>query len=248
MPSQTAACNRLHTMDLAAGQEPTIWLAVAGSHTAREEAAETLRLVLAEANYGRVGAQHALRYMQAMASLIDLEQPGALPELAPSPDYDPFVDLTERMMFIQAWATYGINWTIVRCLLGVDADIPAGRLSVVPQIPPPWPGLAAKRLRLGQGCIAVSGERDGHRFRTSVEAPAGLRLTIGHTLPAGLAIEAVMLDDALAEYEVVDTLRGREVRVETVGGAPHTLIVLTADRDSISTLEPERSRALKQRE
>jgi hypothetical protein len=205
-------------------------------------------MALAEANYGRVGAQQALRYMQAIASLIDLEQPGALPELAPSPDYDPFVDLTERMMFMQAWATYGISWTIVRCLLGVDADIPAGRLSVVPQIPPPWPGLAVKRLRLGTGSIAVSAERDNHRFRTSVEAPGDLRLTIGHTLPAGLAVEAVTLDDAQVEYEIIETIRGREVRVQTMGGTPHTLVVTTADSDNVLILEPEQARVLGQRD
>jgi glycogen debranching enzyme len=205
-------------------------------------------MALAEANYGRVGAQQALRYMQSIASLIDLEQPGALPELAPSPDYDPFVDLTERMMFMQAWATYGISWTIVRCLLGVDADIPARHISIVPQIPPPWPGLAAKRLRLGQGSIAVSAERDNRRYRTTVEAPDGLRLTIGHTLPVGLAVETVTLDGAPVEYEVVETIRGCEVRVETVGGAPHTLIVLTADSENILTLEPERSRVLLEQE
>jgi hypothetical protein len=182
-------------------------------------------MALAEANYGRLGAQQALGYMQAVASLIDLEQPGALPELAPSPDYDPFIDLTERMMFMQAWATYGISWTIVRCLLGVDADMPAGKLSVVPQIPPAWPSLAAKRLRLGQGSIAVSTEKGNGCYRTSVEAPDGLRLTIGHTLPEGVDVALVTLDDSPAQYEVVDTLRGREVRVETTSGAPRTLVI-----------------------
>jgi hypothetical protein len=182
-------------------------------------------MALAEANYGRLGAQQALRYMQAIASQIDLEQPGALPEIAPSPDYEPFVDLTERMMFMQAWATYGISWTIVRCLLGVDADIPAGRLSIVPQIPPTWPGLAAKRLRLGKSSIAVSAGRRDRSYRTHVDAPEGLRLTIGHTLPAEMTIQSVMLDDAPVEYQVAETLRGREVRVETITGTPHTLIV-----------------------
>lgn len=71
-------------------------------------------MALAEANYGRLGAQQALGFMRAIAALIDLEQPGALPEVAPSPDYDPFIDLTERMMFMQAWTTYGISWTIIR--------------------------------------------------------------------------------------------------------------------------------------
>jgi len=184
-------------------------------------------MALAEANYGRVSSQQALGYMQAIAGLIDLEQPGALPEVGPSPDYDPFTDLTERMMFMQAWATYGISWTIVRCLLGIDADIPARRLSVVPQIPPTWPGLAARRLRMGEGSITVSAERDERCYRTTVEAPAGLQLTIGHTLSAGLEIEAVTLDGVPAAYEIVETIRGREVRVETSAGAVRMLEVTT---------------------
>jgi glycogen debranching enzyme len=193
-------------------------------------------MALAEANYGRIGSQQALGYMQAIAGLIDLEQPGALPEVAPSADYDPFIDLTERMMFMQAWATYGISWTIVRCLLGIDADIPAGRLSVVPQIPPAWPGLAARRLRMGQGSIAVATERDDHRYRTSVEAPSGLRLTIGQTLPAGMDVAAVTLDGAPAEYELVETIRGREVRVETTTERARTLVVTTAENRLVAVL------------
>jgi hypothetical protein len=205
-------------------------------------------MALAEANYGRVGAEQALRYMQAIASLIDLEQPGAMPELAPSPDYDPYADLTGRMMFMQAWATYGISWTLLRCLLGVDADIPAGKLSVVPQIPPPWPGLAAKRLPVGSGAIAVTTERDGGSYRTYVEAPPGWQLTIGHTLPAGTPVQAVTIDGAPAEYQVVDTIRGCEIRVETTTAAPHTLMVLVGESDSVLMLEPQQSRERVQRE
>jgi hypothetical protein len=186
-------------------------------------------MALAEANYGRLGAQQALSYLRAIAGLIDLEQPGALPELAPSPEYDPFVDLTERMMFMQAWATYGISWTIVRCLLGVDADIPAGRLAVVPQIPPAWPGLAARRLRMGQGSIAIAAEKRDGCYYTQVESPHGLRLTIGHTLPERLDIQSVTLDDVPAEYDILETVRGREVHVITTGGATRTLVVRTAE-------------------
>ncbi|HEU5101584.1 MAG TPA: hypothetical protein VFU22_21330, partial [Roseiflexaceae bacterium] len=64
------------------------------------------------------------------------------------------------------------------------------------KIPPSWPGLAARRLRMGEASIAVSAERNDGCYRTTVEAPAGLRLTIGYTLPAGLEIEAVTLDGA----------------------------------------------------
>jgi hypothetical protein len=78
---------------------------------------------------------------------------------------------------------------------------------------------------MGAGSIAVSAERDDRCYRTTVEVPAGLQLTIGHTLPAGLEVEAVTLDSAPAAYEVVETIRGREVRVETSIGAVHILAV-----------------------
>jgi glycogen debranching enzyme len=183
-------------------------------------------MALAEAHYGRLGANQALKYMGAIAGLIDLEQPGALPEVAPSPEYDAFGDLTERMMFSQAWAGYGLSWTLVRCLLGIEPDVPARKLVVIPQVPPDWPGLAAQRMRVGRGSMAVTAEREAMHYRTSVDAPEGLRLTIGHTLPRDAEIDGVTLDGAPAEYVVRDTIRGREVQVETTTGALRTLEVV----------------------
>ncbi len=78
---------------------------------------------------------------------------------------------------------------------------------------------------MGESSIAVSAERDDRCYRTTMEAPAGLQLTIGHTLPAGLEVEAVLLDGVPAAYEIVETIRGREVRVETSTGAVHMLAV-----------------------
>jgi glycogen debranching enzyme len=182
-------------------------------------------MALAEANYGRLNPDQALRYMRAIVEQLDLEQPGALPEVAPSPDYAAFGDLTERMMFSQAWASYGLSWTVVACLLGIQPNVPARELAVIPQVPPTWPGLAAERLRMGAGSIAVTAGRDARHYRTTVDAPAGWKLTIGHTLPAGTPVADVMLDDMRAEYAIHETVRGREVRVETTTGALRRLTI-----------------------
>ena len=58
-----------------------------------------------------------------------------------------------------------------------------------------------------------------------VDAPAGWTLTIGHTLPAGTPVAGVVLDDVPVDYAIHDTIRGREVRVETTSGTPRRLIV-----------------------
>jgi hypothetical protein len=184
-------------------------------------------MAVAEANYGRLGPDQALRYIDAIADLLDLETPGALPEIAASPDYDPFADFRDRAMFQQAWSAYGVQWPVVRHFLGVDPNIPGGQLSVVPHIPDGWPGLAVDNLRVGQGELEVEARRHGRRYVTEVEGPEGLDLTIGVTLPADTEVERVRLDGDQADFEVVDTARGREVRVSTTTSCRHTLEVKT---------------------
>jgi glycogen debranching enzyme len=185
-------------------------------------------MAVAEANYGRLGASEAPYYMAAIADQLDLEMPGALPEISPSPEYEPFVDFRDRAMFMQAWSSYGVQWPVVNHFLGVRPDIPDGNLYVVPDVPDGWPGLSVANLRVGSGTMAASASRSGTEYVTEVTAPAGWSLTIGHTLPAGATVESVLLDGAPAEYVIMNTSRGDEVRVTTTTGATHELVVTTS--------------------
>ena len=116
---------------------------------------------------------------------------------------------------------------MIHHFLGINPDVPAGSLSVVPDIPDSWPGLSVENLRVGSGTVAASASRSGKQYTTEVSAPAGWELTIGHTLPAGATVKTVTLDGKSAKYDVVDTTRGREVRVETTTDQRHTLVVTT---------------------
>jgi hypothetical protein len=156
--------------------------------------------------------------------------PGALPEIAPSPQYDynnVFGDFRERAMFMQAWSSYGVQWPVIHNFLGIDPNIPDGSLSVVPDIPDSWSGLSVQNLKVGSGAMTASASRSGKQYTTEVSAPAGWKLTIGHTLPAGATVKQVTLDGKPAKRVVVDTSRGREVRVETTTDQNHTLVVTT---------------------
>ena len=184
-------------------------------------------MAVAEANYGRLGNKQALFYMDSIAKQLDLEMPGALPEIAPSPQYDPFVDFRERAMFMQAWSSYGVQWPVINNFLGIRPDVPAGMLSVVPDIPGSWPGLSVQNLKVGGGTMSASASRKGSQYTTQVSAPAGWTLTIGQTLPTGATVKSVTLDGEPTTYDVVDTTRGREVHVKTSTGASHTLSVAT---------------------
>jgi glycogen debranching enzyme len=182
-------------------------------------------MAIAEANYGRLDETQALYYMHAIAEGLDLEMPGALPEILPSPSYDPFVDMQERAMFMQAWSSYGIQWPIMHHFLGVRPNIPEESLYVVPNMPSSWTSLSVENLRVGHGTIAVSVERNEYIYRTTISAPTGWTLIIGHTLPMDAEIEVVLLDDTDIAYEIIDSPRGREIQVVTTTDIPHTLVV-----------------------
>lgn len=184
-------------------------------------------MAVAEAGYGRLRDSQALFYIRGIADLLYLETPGALPEIAASPSYDAFVDFRERAMFMQAWSAYGVQWPIVRYFFGVDPDVPAGRLAVVPDLPESWPAIAVKNLRVGDGALEITASREqGGVYRTEARLATVLDLVIGHTLPAGAEVVSVTLGGEAVEHAVVDTPRGREVRVETTSGVPRVLVVV----------------------
>jgi hypothetical protein len=205
-----------------------------------------------EGNYGRLGSSQQKRYTDAEVEPMFAEpysggdvvhhtpgtpdeQPGASPEIFPSPDFDagPRDANVERCtrcrsMVMQAWNQYGTMWPVIHQQLGVRPDLGRGRLTVVPQVPPYEASLGGANIRLGDGALrAVQASRDRKRYRTEVDtgdAPV-TKLMIGHTLPRGADVRTVVLDGQAADAQTRTTNRGVEVTVNT-GAGHHVLEVL----------------------
>jgi hypothetical protein len=181
-------------------------------------------MAIAEANYGRM--DQSLRYVSFVANELDVEQPGALPELFDSPDYKYFPPFGGAMV-MQAWSSYGIHWPLVELYLGIKPDAPAKTLSVVPDLPGSWPELSIDKLHVGSDQIAVSVRRAGINYITTVSAPAGWSLTIGYTLPANAQVKSVRLNDSPAAFQIVNTNRGEEIHVQTNSGGTQEVKIQT---------------------
>jgi hypothetical protein len=178
-----------------------------------------------EGNYGR----SAQRYTTANTTPMfePDEQPGALPEILPSPDFDAAgpddrnIDRcwTCRAMFVQAWGHYGTAWPVVHQQLGVRPSLGTGRLDVVPQVPDGQPSVAGRNIRLGDGAVDVQATRDA----TTVNVRTRLReLRIGLTLKA--KPRKVMLDGrTVHKPDVRVTNRGFEVTVKAPPNGRHTV-------------------------
>lgn len=190
-------------------------------------------MAVAEGNYGRLGADQQGVYTTGNARIqLDpsvWELPGAMPEIAPSPDFPanigrPFYD---RSMALQAWGAYGILWPVVHQQLGVSPDLGRDRVSVVPQVPAGQPSVAGRNVKLGKGSADVASWAAGKRLGTDVKLRGSrLALTIGAVLPAGASVRSVTLDGHRAAYKLVRTTRGTEVQVSTHGSRSSLRITL----------------------
>jgi hypothetical protein len=189
-------------------------------------------MAVAEGNFGRLARQKRYTDDNARQQLDPslYEMPGAMPEIAPSPDFTPAnIDRkeTERSMVLQAWGAYGNLWPVVSQQLGVVPDMGRRALTVVPQVPPGQPSVAGRNIRVGSGAADVYASASGTSLRTVVTGRApGTKLTIGQVLPPGAKVKAVTLDGRHVAYQVRQTARGAEI-VAGAGAHPgrHTLVI-----------------------
>jgi hypothetical protein len=190
-------------------------------------AVNTGAVAIAEANYGRM--DQSLRYIEFVADELDVEQPGALPELFDSPDYKYFSGGNPfgGAMVMQAWSSYGIHWPLVELYLGIKPDAPAKTLAVVPDLPGSWKELSINNLHVGSDQIAASVKRAGINYVTTVSAPAGWRLTIGYTFPLNTQIKSVRLNNSPVAFQIVNTNRGEEIHVQTNSGSTQEVRIQT---------------------
>jgi hypothetical protein len=208
-----------------------------------------------EGNYGRLGtgtgpddATGQRRYTNANAETMFSEpatggtpdeQPGAMPEIFPSPGFAPTAGQppggnisrcwTCRSMFMQAWGNYGTAWPVIHQQLGVQPDLGHGTVTVVPQVPSDQPSVQGTNIRLGKGSIDVRAAHSGSTYTTVVDASdtPGDTLVIGHTLPRGSTPSSVKLDGrSVKKFDAVTTNRGVEVTVPARAGERHVLEVV----------------------
>ena len=177
-------------------------------------------MAAAEAALGRMGPGQLEHYTTGNARVqLDSsvwELPGAMPEIAPSPDFGANIDklFTERSMVIQAWGTYGILWPVVHYQLGVSPDLGRDRVAVVPQVPEGQSRVSGKQVRLGSGSVDVTATRSARALRTVVRQTGRWDLAVGAVLPKGARVAGVRLDGREVAYRVTTTARGRQVVVD----------------------------------
>jgi hypothetical protein len=195
-----------------------------GTYQGKTQQAYTLNtgvMAVGLGNYGLLGPQQ--RYTDDLATLQlgrVAEQPGAMPEIGPSPDFPANIDhpFNERSSLDQAWGTYGVLWPVVNQQLGVDPQLGNGLLEVLPDVPPGQSSVSGTNIRVGAGSVDVAATHEASSYTTTVTAGLSCTLHVGATLPRGAQVHSVTLNGSDVAYTVRDANVGRQVLVSTPCG------------------------------
>jgi hypothetical protein len=190
-------------------------------HTQQAYTLNTGVMAVGLGNYGQLGAQQ--RYTDDLATLqlgSVAEQPGAMPEIGPSPDFTANINepFNERSSLDQSWGTYGVLWPVVHQQLGIGPQLGNGLLEVLPSVPPGQSSVSGTNIRVGSGSVDVAARHDGSSWTTTVTASLTCTLHVGATLPANAQVHLVTLNGSRVSYTVRDTNAGRQILVSTPCG------------------------------
>jgi glycogen debranching enzyme len=138
--------------------------------------------VIAAAGLRRYGlVEHAWRMMDGLLAAVMCFEDIQMPELFSGLPKEEFaVPVPYRMANVpQAWAA-GAVLHMVRVLLGLEPDMPAGRLYVDPALPPWCPRLTVEALQVGKHRLRLRIDRaeDGS-CTVDVDSPSGLEVVRG---------------------------------------------------------------------
>ncbi|MBV9382607.1 MAG: hypothetical protein JO242_18350, partial [Streptosporangiaceae bacterium] len=192
-------------------------------HTQQAYTLNTGVMAVGLGNYGLLGPGQQQRYTSDLAQLqigSVAEQPGAMPEIGPSPDFAANISkpFNERSSLNQAWGTYGVLWPVVNQQLGVNPQLGDGLLEVLPNVPPGQSSVSGANIRAGTGSLDVAATHHGNSYTATVTARLACTLHAGVTLPKGARVRLVTLNGSPARYTIRDTNAGRQVLVSTVCG------------------------------
>jgi len=127
-------------------------------------------------------------------------------------------------------------------LLGLDVDVPGGRITLEPRLPAQWDWLAVRDVPVGEGRLDVRLRRAGGRYVVEAGVRTGrpLEVRVRAMLPAGARVRGVTVDGRRSPWRV-ETVGARPVvEVELGTAGPHVILQSMRDPENpVAKMESE---------
>ena len=122
-------------------------------------------MAVAQSMYGKT--DEALRLLEIMFKTFGMATPGSMSEM--SPDYG---------CFVQAWTAYSVFLPIVRFFFGIEPKASEGKINVSPCMPEKWGNASLKNVKVLDGNVSVSVERNEDTVTVTVENKTSYPVTV----------------------------------------------------------------------
>jgi mannosylglycerate hydrolase MGH1-like protein len=143
------------------------------------------------AQYQYHNATAGLFALQAIARTGFDQSLGRNPEVISGRLYKPLDTAVPHQFF----ATSMVLTPLIRGLLGIDVDVPRGRVTIAPHLPPAWDSVTVEHVPVGRGSISFTITRRGDLIAASVrrEGPdrTPIDLVFSPALPLGARVVSV---------------------------------------------------------
>lgn len=139
------------------------------------------------AGYRYHNAPAAWFALKAIARTGFDEARGRNPEVISGRLYKPLDTAVPQQFF----ATSMVLTPLIRGLLGIDVDVPAGRVTIAPHLPPGWDSVAVDNVPVGRGALSFTIRRSRGRITADVRRTgeiAPIEVVFSPALPLGARV------------------------------------------------------------
>ncbi|MGE5795956.1 MAG: amylo-alpha-1,6-glucosidase [Ignavibacteria bacterium] len=172
-------------------------------------------LAAAQANYGRM--DEAVRYIKGIANYSGTEMPGDLPEHHPPFPVNPRHKQWQTNT-IQLWGGYGLHFPLVNNMIGIQPDIPAKEIRVIPNLPAIWNNIECSNMIIGLDTLDVSITRTNGKLIVRINFHGNNKLIVGTVLPSSSNIKRFSINNSDCKKDALsfkNVLSGKEVTIRT---------------------------------
>lgn len=124
-------------------------------------------MAYAESLYKR--ADEAFEYTKKLANLLYCCMPGAISE-----------NLPDKGCFLQSWSSYGVNWTIIGGIIGINPNVAQKTIIIKPTLPKELDYIEVKKMLIGEFYFDIKIKREDKCIKVEIKDRHGFDIKINN--------------------------------------------------------------------